>query len=220
MNEETKVVNIEEKKEEAKVETPKEEKEGVITLSRPYKFEGKEYTEVDLSGIKNLKIKDAIEAQKQLFNEREIAATIMSETTTAFARAIAAKATGKPIEFFKFAPHRLSKRVNQVVQSNMNATTQIENHVMKFEKPYVFEGKEYKEIDLSGIADITSMNESEAENKLVRAGFTITETSALYLYSCIIASMVTGLPEDFFTNLPFTEVLKLRVAVNDPDFFE
>lgn len=216
MNEETKVVNIEEKK----VEAPQEEKEGVITLSRPYKFEGKDYTEIDLSGIEKLKVQDAIDAQKQLFNEREIAATIMSETTTAFARIIAAKATGKPIEFFKFAPHRVSKRVNQMVQSKMNVSTQTENHIMKFEKPYVFEGKEYKEIDLSGIADITSMNESEAENKLVRAGFTITETSALYLYSCIIASMVTGLPEDFFTGLPFEEVLKLRVAVNDPDFFE
>lgn len=216
MNEETKVVNIEEKK----VETPQEEKKEVITLSRPYKFEGKDYTEIDLSGIEKLKIQDAIDAQKQLFNEREIAATIMSETTTAFARIIAAKATGKPIEFFKFAPHRVSKRVNQMVQSKMNISTQTENHIMKFEKPYVFEGKEYKEIDLSGIADITSMNESEAENKLVRAGFTITETSALYLYSCIIASMVTGLPEDFFTGLPFEEVLKLRVAVNDPDFFE
>jgi len=218
MNEETKVVNIEEKKEA--VETPKEEKEGVITLSRPYKFEGKEYTEVDLSGIKKLKVKDAIDAQKELFAQREIAATVMSETTTAFARVIAAKATGKPIEFFQLAPHRLSKRVTQMVQSNMNVNTQTENHIMKFERPYVFDGKEYREIDLSGIADITSMNESEAENRLVRAGFTITETSALYLYSCIIASMVTGQPEEFFTGLPFEEVLKLRVAVNDPDFFE
>ena len=64
MNEETKVVNIEEKK----VETPQEEKEGVITLSRPYKFEGKDYTEIDLSGIEKLKVQDAIDAQKQLFN--------------------------------------------------------------------------------------------------------------------------------------------------------
>jgi len=220
MNEETKVVNIEEKKEEAKVETPKEEKEGVITLSRPYKFEGKEYTEVDLSGIKNLKIKDAIEAQKQLFSEREIAGVVLSETSTAFARAIAAKATGKPIEFFKFAPQRISKKVTQMVQLTLNTKTPTENHVMRFEKPYVFDGKEYREIDLSGIAEITSMNESEAENRLVREGFQVVDTAALYLYCCIIASMSTGQPIDFFTGLPIEEVVKLRVAVNDPDFFE
>ena len=219
MNEETKAVNMDEKKIENTPEKA-EEREGVIVLSRPYRFEGKDYSEIDLSGIKNLKIKDAIEAQKQLFNEREIAATVMSETTTAFARTIAAKATGKPIEFFKLAPHRVSRKVTQMVQSVLNINTQTENHVMKFEKPYVFDGKEYREIDLSGIADITSMNESEAENRLVRAGFTITEVTSLYLYSCIIASMVTGQPEDFFTGLPFEEVLKLRVAVNDPDFFE
>lgn len=220
MNDETKVVNIEEKKEETKIETPKEEKEGVITLSRPYKFEGKEYTEVDLSGIKNLKIKDAIEAQKQLFSEREVAAIVTSETTTAFARAVAAKATGKPIEFFKLAPHRVSRKVVGVVQQAMNSYTEINDHVMKFEKPYEFEGKVYNEIDLSGIADITSMNESEAENKLVRAGFQIAEVTSLYLYNCIIASMATGLPEEFFTGLPFSETVKLKIAVNDPDFFE
>ena len=219
MNEETKVVNMDEKKVEKAPEAAKE-REGVIVLSKPYRFEGKDYSEIDLSGIKNLKIKDAIEAQKQLFNEREIAATVMSETTTAFARTIAAKATGKPIEFFKFAPHRVSRRVTQMVQSVLNISASTENHVMKFEKPYVYDGKEYREIDLSGVADITSMNESEAENRLVRAGFTITEVTSLYLYSCIIASMVTGQPEDFFTGLPFEEVLKLRVAVNDPDFFE
>ena len=217
MNEETKVVNIEEKKTEA---PQQEEKEGVVVLSRPYKFEGKEYNEIDLSKVKDLKIKDAIDIQKQLYSEREVAAIVTSETTTAFARAVAAKATGKPIEFFKFAPHRVSRKVVGMVQQAMNSYTEINDHVMKFEKPYEFEGKVYNEIDLSGVADITSMNESEAENKLVRAGFQIAEVTSLYLYNCIIASMATGLPEEFFTGLPFSETVKLKIAVNDPDFFE
>ena len=132
MNEETKVVNIEEKK----VEAPQqEEKEGVVVLSRPYKFEGKEYNEIDLSKVKDLKVKDAIDIQKQLYSEREVAAIVTSETTTAFARAVAAKATGKPIEFFKCAPHRVSRKVVGVVQQAMNSYTEINDHVMKFEKP-------------------------------------------------------------------------------------
>lgn len=219
MNEETRVVNIEEKKEEAKVETPKEEKEGVIALSKPYTFEGKEYNEIDLSGIANLKIKDAIDAQAELFAQREIAAAALTETTTAFARDLAVKATKYPVEFFKFIPRGISKKILGEVIRNLNVGAKTENHVMKFEKPYYFEGKEYKEIDLSNIANLTSMNESEAENRLVQAGVTITETSYNYLYACILASMATGKPEEFFIGLPIAELLKLKAAVNDPDFF-
>ena len=66
----------------------------------------------------------------------------------------------------------------------------------------------YTEVDLNGIADLNSMNESEAENRLARAGFMVTETSFNYLFACILASMATGLPEEFFTGLPLREVLK------------
>lgn len=40
------------------------------------------------------------------------------------------------------------------------------------------------------------------------------------LYACVIASMATGLPEEFFTGLPVCEAVKLKNAVNDGDFFE
>ena len=48
----------------------------------------------------------------------------------------------------------------------------------------------------------------------------ITETTYNYLHSCILASMATRLPEAFFTGLPMYEVLKIKNAVNDEDFFE
>ena len=91
---------------------------------------------------------------------------------------------------------------------------------MRLEKPCFFKGKEYREIDLSGIADMNSMQESEAENRMAREGFVVTETSFNYLYACVIASMATGLPEEFFTGLPVCEAVKLKNAVNDGDFFE
>ena len=48
----------------------------------------------------------------------------------------------------------------------------------------------------------------------------VTENSINYLYACVIASMATGIPEDFFTGLPMCELVKLKNAVNDGDFFE
>ncbi len=211
MNNVKDVIGTEEKKEAA---------ENVIDLSKPYVFEGKEYKEIDLKGLEKLTVKDAVDAQTQLFNEREVAASVLTETTTAFARLIAAKATGLPIEFFKLAPRRISKRVTGTVQAYLNTENKSTNHIMVFEKPYAFKGAEYTEIDLNGLADMTSMNESEAENRLVRAGIMVTETSYNYLFACILAGMATGQPEAFFTGLPLKELLKLKNAVNDPDFFE
>ena len=170
--------------------------ERVIDLGKPYKFEGTEYTSIDLSGLDKLTVKDAIDAQRQLFNEREVAAAIrdaidtqlelfgvevaasgLCETTTAFARTMAAKATGLPIEFFKLMPRGASRKVAGVVRNYMNVEATTENHVMQLEEPYHFKGQTYTEVDLNGIADLNSMNESEAENRLARAGFMVTETS-------------------------------------------
>lgn len=191
-----------------------------VSLGKPFTFEKKEYDSLDLSGLEKLTVQDAIDAQRQLFGEQEIAALTMSETTTAFARVIAAKATGLPIEFFKVMPRGASRRCGAAVRGYMNVEDTTENHVMRFEKPYQFQGKTYTEVDLNGIADLNSMHESAAENALVRAGFVIMETSFNYLHACVLASMATGLPEEFFTGLPLRETLKLKNAVNDAGFFE
>lgn len=204
---------------EANEETAQEERR-MVGLGKPYKFEGTEYINLDLSGLDRMTVKDAIDIQRQLFNEREVAAAMLTETTTAFARAIAARATELPIELFKLMPRGASRRVAGAVREYMNVPTDTENHVMRLAKPCHFKGKTYTEVDLNGIADLNSMNESEAENRLAREGFMVTETSFNYLFACILASMATGLPEEFFTGLPLCETLKLKNAVNDSGFFE
>ena len=221
MSEEKKIVEY---KPDVQVESAKPEAETdqrlVVKFSKPYHCEGKEYTEVDLSGLEGLTVKDAIDVQRQLFNQQEVAASLLTETTTAFARALAVKATGKPVEFFQQMPRGASRLVRRAVQEYMNVENSTENHVMRLEKPYPFDGKEYKEIDLNGIADLSSMHDSAAENRMAREGFMVTETSFNYLYACVIASMAAKLPEDFFTGLPLYETVKLKNAVNDGGFFE
>jgi len=76
-------VATEEKTEAA---APKTESQYLLKLNRPYVFEGKEYAEIDLAGLDKLTVQDAINAQRQLFNEREPAAMLLCETTTAFVR--------------------------------------------------------------------------------------------------------------------------------------
>lgn len=75
-----------------------------VKLEKPYVFENTEYQEIDLTGLEKLTIQDAIDAQRQLFGEQEVAAAVLCETTTAFARTMATKATELPVEFFKLMP--------------------------------------------------------------------------------------------------------------------
>lgn len=207
---------------EVKVEGERtDERRHVVTFKRPYTFERKEYAEVDLSGLDGLTVKDAIEAQRQLFSQQEVAASLLTETTTAFAQELAVRASGKPVEFFRLMKKPFYRPVFRYVREFvMNVEKGVENHVMELEKPYFFKGEEYREIDLNGVPDLNSMQESAAENRMAREGFVVTETSFNYLYACIIASMATGLPEEFFTGLPICETVKLKNAVNDGDFFE
>ena len=191
-----------------------------ITFNKPYTFEGQEYHELDMSGLEKLTIRDAVDIQKKLFNQQEVASMLLSETTTAFTREVAAKATKLPIEFFKLAPRGVSKQIANTVKEFLNATEKdTVNHVLMFEKPVSYDGKVVECVDLSGINDLTSMNESEAENRLTREGFLVSETTFNYLYSCILASMATGYSVEFYTGLPIVELIKLKNAVNDPGFF-
>ena len=145
---------------------------------------------------------------------------MLCETTTAFARAIAAKAAELPSSFFQADAARGQPQGGR-------CRAQLHERGCRDGEPrdaarsrITSKGQTYTEVDLNGIADLNSMNESEAENRLARAGFMVTETSFNYLFACILASMATGLPEEFFTGLPLREVLKLKNAVNDSGFFE
>lgn len=193
--------------------------EDILTFSKPYRFEGKEYTGVDLSGFEKLTVKDLVDTQKELFQGQETAATILCETTTAFARALLQKAEGRAKEFYSLMPRRLWRQVKQAVLSKLGAKKENRGQVLVLDAPYSFNGKEYTEIDLSALVNVTVLDETEAENRLAREGFVITENSLNYLYACFMAGEVTGLGEEFFLGLPVREGMKLKNLVSDESFF-
>ena len=196
------------------------ERNNIVTLKRPYTFESKEYTEIDLGGLENMTIQDAIDTQIDLFGQQEVASSLLCETTTAFAMEIAAKASGLPIEFFKMLPINVGRQVKRAVQEHMRKTGVEDNGVLRLKSPYYFGGEQYTEFDLSAIADMSVMQESAAENVMAREGFIITENTFNYLYACVIASMAVNKPKELFTGLPLCELLNLKEAVNNSDFFE
>ena len=71
----------------------------VVVFKKPYKFEGKLYDRVDLSGMEDMTAADMIAANKVL--DRSGSFSFLPEMSLEYACIIAAKATKLPIEFFK-----------------------------------------------------------------------------------------------------------------------
>lgn len=206
--------------------------ENIVKFDKPYKFEGKEYDSLDLSSMEKMTVQNLIDVQKELSGE--LASLAAMEATTSFAQEMAVKATGNPVEFFKLMQRGKIKLVQAAVLNAMDSgqkaddvKAQLKSHTLKFAAPYTYEGDEKAElkgqtfegIDLSGVGELNTMSESTAENRLAAAGFNPVNTGRNYLYCCIIASMGTGYPVDFFAGLPLCEAVKLRDAVS-ADFFE
>lgn len=201
-------------------EPEQKERMHVVVLKKPWTFEKQEYTEIDLGGLEDMTIQDAIEVQRDLFGQQEVASSLLCETTTSFAMGIAARASGLPIEFFKMLPISIGRQVKRAVQEYIGKTGAFSDGVLRLRNPYCFKDEIYQEFDLSPIADMSVMQESAAENIMAREGIIITENTFNYMYACIIASMAVNKPKELFMGLPLCELLNLKEAVNNSDFFE
>lgn len=78
------------------------EEDYIIRFSKPYKFEGKSYAGVDLSGLKNLKAKDLWKVNRNYRNAGNV--SVLPEIDAEYTARVAARASGLPIEFFENMP--------------------------------------------------------------------------------------------------------------------
>ncbi|MCD7862869.1 MAG: phage tail assembly protein [Lachnospiraceae bacterium] len=86
--------------------------------------------------------------------------------------------------------------------------------VVKFDKPYVFEGKEYTEVDLSGLEDMKTKTWTKVMNTVRRSGEGFDPTPQLNPeYSIRMAATATNLPVEFFELLPYKEGSKVHNRV-------
>lgn len=86
----------------------------IIKFSKPYFFEGVEYTQLDLSGIENLSASDMI-AVNRYMQRTNPGIDVMPEVSLEYAINIASKATKLPIEFFLAMPMKYSMKVKNRV---------------------------------------------------------------------------------------------------------
>ena len=87
--------------------------------------------------------------------------------------------------------------------------------VLKFSKPYVFEGQEYTEVDLSALED-TSARDLEAVGRALAKkapGLNAASVEMTLDYAQMLAQRVTKKPIEFFTRMPAKEAIKLKGIV-------
>lgn len=195
----------------------KEQTMEAIKLETPYVFEDKEYTEIDLTGLEKLKVKDAIAAQMKVMQNPS--AVYMLEYSSVYAMQLAAMATGKPLEFYQLMPVGLAKKVRGAVANMVVLTSQSEGGKLKLDAPCTYKGKTYSEVDLSGAAQLNTMDVINAENRLAAENHVAPEPGLDYLYCVIMAARASGMDEEFFAELPIKEAAKIKAAVNGSGFF-
>lgn len=89
-----------------------------------------------------------------------------------------------------------------------------ENYLMiAFSKPYNFEGEIFDSIDLSGLEDIRGRQLTAIEKAYGKAGVISSMPETTATYAKIAAAAVTGLPAEFFEDLPGKELGKIKTAV-------
>jgi hypothetical protein len=88
-----------------------------------------------------------------------------------------------------------------------------ESLVLKFGKPYTFDGTEYIELDLSGLED-TKASDLSAVNKQISKSISSSLVPEMTIdFAQYMAARITKKPVEFFKNLPAREAIKLKTIV-------
>ena len=88
-------------------------------------------------------------------------------------------------------------------------------YLIKFRKPFIFEDETYKEIDLSGLEDLSAKYMIQAQRTMERSGSINVLPEMSLEYACIFASKATKIPVEFFQALPPKEAIKVKNKVTN-----
>lgn len=103
-----------------------------------------------------------------------------------------------------------------LMDSEQKTAQEIENpYLVVFKIPFVFEGRQYESIDLSGLEQL-SARDMISVNKAIERGGTVNVLPEMSLeYACLISAKATQMPVEFFQALPPREALKIKNRVTN-----
>lgn len=84
---------------------------------------------------------------------------------------------------------------------------------IQFDKPYIFEQKEYTGVNLAALDDMTTEQLCQCDRIFERSGGVSAMKELNIEYACIVAAQVTDLPQEFFQGLPAKEGNKIKTKI-------
>ncbi len=85
--------------------------------------------------------------------------------------------------------------------------------LIRYRKPFVFEDETFTELDLHGLEDLRGRDLTAIEKAFNKTGVSSFLPENTTTYAKIVATKVTGLPAEYFEDLPVGEVEKIKHAV-------
>lgn len=85
--------------------------------------------------------------------------------------------------------------------------------IVKYRKPFEFEGETHTELDLHGLEDLRGRDLTAIEKAFNKTGVSSFVPESTTTYAKIVATKVTGLPAEYFEDLPVGEVEKIKNVV-------
>lgn len=196
----------------------KEKKDLIVKFDAPIAFEGKSWEHMDLNGLYGLTMQDMADTQNEAMRQDSVAGTILPETSTASLMALAAKATGEPIELFQMMPKKAGRAVKSEVQRFLMDVTTPEAMRVQLETPLKVGDKTVETLDLSAIADMKTIQLMEAEERMAKKGLVYREPMASYSFAAALAALATGIPEGAILQASIRDGVAIKAAVTK-DFF-
>lgn len=102
---------------------------------------------------------------------------------------------------------------SDAVSRNEEAEIREIDYVVRFKKPYLFNGKEIDQVDMSGLEELTTMDAQLIDREMAKLNHYPKAKFRDTLYCKHIAMRVTGLPADFFNMLRWKDINEIISTV-------
>lgn len=94
-------------------------------------------------------------------------------------------------------------------------TNEENKYLIKFNKPFVWEGETYTDVDLSGVEDLSARDMIQAQRVMEKSGSINVLPEMSLEYACIFAAKATHKPVEFFQDLPPKEAIKVKNKITN-----
>ncbi len=108
-----------------------------------------------------------------------------------------------------------NNKLLETKETKENITQGKNPFIVIFTKPFVFEGKSYDSVDLSGLETMQAADMIVVNKIMDRGGNANTMPETSLEYACLISARVSNLPIEFFKSLPPRDAMKIKACVTN-----